>query len=132
MAEGWRDTLAQRVLHRPGRTYRLPSGATYNNGRPAILPGRDAMIQIRASHELIAALSGAARSRNVSRSTYIRRHLAVAIAADTGADPRALLATLPKPVPFGSSGGSRGKSADDGVGLDDWCTHPGCDGAHLL
>lgn len=118
----------ERVLadHREARRRRGFSGGVF---RRDLHP-----LQFACSRDYIAYIAQAALKRGVNRSTYVRRALAVAAAADLGIDVKEILWESPKPRGPQEhierptvDGGAR----DLGHGIEDWCTHPGCDGAHL-
>lgn len=90
-------------------------------------------IQMTGTRVFVSFVDRAARKRNVNRSTYMRRAIALMTAADLGIDVRIILNESPRPGPWGVNamrtrdGGAR----DEGLGIEDWCGHPGCDGEHL-
>lgn len=84
-----------------------------------------------------AYLDAAALTREVTRSGYLRRAVAVAVAHDLGIDVRTILLHSVDPVVTWSSArvhkpeGGFAPQRDHGVGIESWCPHPGCDGSHL-
>lgn len=87
---------------------------------------------ITFSPEYLRLLDLACQKRNVNRSTYIRRAVAVLLSADLDLPVPDILWHSPTPGPYGglASFDQRGKR-DNAVGMADWCGHPGCDGSHL-
>ena len=90
-------------------------------------------LQFSCTRKFVAYLSAAALSREINRSTYARRVLAVAIAHDLGIDVREVLWHTPVPRPPGPQKivGEKSGERDLGEGIEHWCPHPGCDGSHL-
>lgn len=94
-------------------------------------------IAVRVWTQFIRYLDAAALTRSVTRSTYIRRHLVVAMAHDLSLDPRVIAhASISPDAMFnGEHPRQNGRdylpTRDDGAGIEDWCPHPGCDGSHL-
>lgn len=78
----------------------------------------------------IRLLDRAARKRDVNRSSYIRRALAVMIAHDLRLPIREVLYHSPAIGRYGQVQTNRGKR-DRAQDIEDWCPHPGCDGKHL-
>lgn len=101
---------------------------------------KQTIFQVRIWWPFIRHLDAAALVKGVNRSTYIRRALAVAMAYDLDMDVRDLLQHTIHPDASRfrdpKRPRQRGKSAfaptrDDGVGIEKWCPHPGCDGTHI-
>jgi hypothetical protein len=123
MTEGWRAEVVRHYEERHAAS-----------GRAKTVFGRTLRpLQLTATLAYVAFIDRAAQGRNVNRSTYIRRALAVAAGADLGVPVKVILWESPKPGGFRNDkmrtkdGGER----DTGEGIEDWCPHPGCDGAHL-
>jgi len=82
-------------------------------------------------------LDAAALTRGVTRSSYVRRALSVAMAHDLGLPVGRFLRHTISPDARWDSERQRGQDGryisrrDDGTGIQDWCPHPGCDGSHL-
>ena len=91
-------------------------------------------LQLTATRLFVRYVDKAAAKRGVNRSTYIRRICAIAAAADLGIPVRVILHESPRPDGFKAERlrtGALAGARDDGTGIEDWCPHPGCDGAHL-
>lgn len=116
------------VRARPGGLYREGNTGLKESWR--VLPGRSALIQLRLTTPFVKAVHGAAQRRDMAVTNWVRRVMAVALAAE-GFDPHALLDEVPAPVKFGTHGGYRANGSDGEADLRTWCPHPGCDGAHL-
>lgn len=95
-------------------------------GHPRLGP-----LQVKVSLPFLRRLDAAAKSVGVNRSTFIRRAVAVQVATVLGVDVRTILVHSPSPKPWGFDR-FPGSDIDDGTGITTWCTHPGCDGSHLL
>lgn len=82
-------------------------------------------------------LDAAALTRGVTRSSYVRRALSVAMAHDLGLSVGTFLRHTISPNARWDSERKRGidgrfiSRRDDGAGIQQWCPHPGCDGSHL-
>lgn len=101
---------------------------------PAPYPGsfrRDLIpLHFHCAREFIGFIDKAARKRDVNRSSYVRRAIAVAIAHDLGMNIRDLLYHSPAIGAFGKHQYYRGHR-DTAEGIEQWCPHPGCEGEHL-
>ena len=104
------------------------------NGRSDTPFGRSLRpLQFTATLEYVRLVDRAARAYGVNRSTFYRRAAAVVAAGVLGIDVRAILIESPRPAGYGEHrlrvdvAGAR----DTGEGIEAWCPHPGCDGAHL-
>jgi hypothetical protein len=124
MAEDWKKTVVANYEKRHQANSKRAKTVFGRTLRP---------LQLTATLEFVAFVDRAAQRRDVNRSTYVRRTLAVAVARDLGVPVRVVLWESPKPGGFRNEkirvrdGGER----DEGQGIEDWCPHPGCDGAHL-
>lgn len=84
-----------------------------------------------------ALLSKAAQKREMNRSAYTRRALALCLAHDLGVPVSSVLALCPMPVSwagrqmFANHQGTVHPWTDDGTGIQTWCPHPDCDGGHF-
>lgn len=78
----------------------------------------------------VGLIDRAARTRDVNRSSYMRRAIAMMIAHDLGMDIRDVLWHSPAIGRHGKHQTNRGKR-DRGEGIESWCAHPGCEGKHL-
>lgn len=87
-------------------------------------------LQVKVSLPFLGLMDEAAKRKNVNRSTFIRRAVAVQIAAALRRDVYSILRYCPEPKPW-QFNGYPGKEMDDGRGIQQWCPHPGCDGSHL-
>lgn len=82
-------------------------------------------------------LDAAALTRGVTRSSYVRRALSVAMAHDLGLSVGTFLRHTISPDARWDSQRRRRPDGrfisrrDDGAGIQQWCPHPGCDGSHL-
>lgn len=103
--------------------------------------GGQTIFQVRVWWPFLRHLDAAALVKGVNRSTYIRRALVVAMAHDLQMDPRLIAFHTIHPDasryrdPQRAKGEDRQKFIgvrDDAVGIEKWCPHPGCDGAHVL
>jgi hypothetical protein len=129
----WRDDILRRVHQRvdpdpPIRRRRRPnrSEAAY-----ASVFGRELYRStLFLTVEFTGMLDAAAKARDVNRSTYYRRALAVMLAYDLSLPIREVLWWSPAQGRYGRVQTRRGQR-DDGDGIEGWCPHPGCDGAHL-
>ena len=130
MAEGWQAKLMTSVAVRPGRENREHNTGKFRDAR--ILPGRQSLLQVRMTDEFMRAIRASAKVRGITVTGWVRRVLAVAIAADVAVPPRTLLAQVPRALPYATHGGYRLQGTDVEADLSSWCPHPGCDGAHLL
>lgn len=88
-------------------------------------------LQFKVPIDFVRAIDAAAHKRSLSRTGYVRRALAVMVAADLSMEVRDLLRILPNPLTRGAAPRTP-RTADDGEGIEDWCPHPGCDGRHLI
>lgn len=90
-------------------------------------------LQVTTTLDFLGPVDEACRVLDVNRFTFIRRAVAVVAANVVGIPVRVLLAESPAPGRYGeqrvraSTAGAR----DTGEGIEKWCPHPGCDGAHL-
>jgi hypothetical protein len=92
-------------------------------------------LQFTCTLEFIAFTRRAAKAMGVNHSTFVRRALAVAAAAVLGEDVKDILYHSPCPKPWEPTKGVFSPGAgerDTGEGIRDWCTHPHCDGEHLV
>lgn len=87
---------------------------------------------MRCSHEFVGLLDSAARVLDYNRSTFARRAIAVQVAKVLGVPVSQVLHHSPAPGPFGTAIQSIRGGRDLGLGIEDFCPHPGCDGKHLL
>lgn len=95
-------------------------------------PGSLGPLQVKVAVDYLTILNQACRVAGVERNTFIRRAVAVHAAAVLGVNPRSLLQHCPPPRQWGQSAKRAGlDEVDTGEGLEKWCPHPGCDGAHL-
>jgi hypothetical protein len=82
-------------------------------------------------------LDAAALTRHVTRSSYVRRALSVAMAHDLHLPVGTFLRHTISPDARWDSERKRGidgrfiSRRDDGTGIHQWCPHPGCQGDHL-
>ena len=95
-------------------------------GNPTLGP-----LQVKVSLPFLKLMDEAAKRMNVNRSTFIRRAVAVQIAKVLDRDVYGILTYCPEAKPWGFDK-FPGKKMDDGSGIQNWCTHPGCSGSHLL
>jgi hypothetical protein len=77
-----------------------------------------------------ALIEQACQQRDVNRSTYMRRAIALTLAHDLNLPIHDVLSNSPAPGPYRSKQFNRGQS-DDGADIESWCPHPGCQGEHL-
>lgn len=89
-----------------------------------------ATVSFRASTQFDRLIRTAAMSRGLTKASYIRRALAVAVAADLKRSVVSVLILGPRPTKPGEHSSMR-VDLDDGEGISQWCPHPGCNGAHL-
>ncbi len=87
-------------------------------------------LQLRVSLPWLKIADMAADRRGLNRTSYVRRALSVHMAGDLGLPVHPILALLTPPRGRNDST-RKEKTFDDGTGIEDWCPHPGCDGAHL-
>lgn len=87
-------------------------------------------LQLQATIEFVQLCDKAAQKMDVNRSTFYRRAVAVVAAAILDIDPRVLLWETPAPGPYGVFRVGT-NTRDLGVGIEEWCPHPGCNGEHL-
>lgn len=106
----WRTTVLERYKRK---------------GNPSLGP-----LQVKVSLPFLALMDEAAKRLNVNRSTFIRRAVAVQIARVLDRDVHGILRYCPSPKPW-EFNGFPGTDTDDGSGIHNWCTHPGCRGKHL-
>lgn len=102
---------------------------------PAVHPGafRHAMhpLNFATSSEFMVLLDRAAREvRDVNRSSYVRRAVAMLVAHDLGMPVHQVLWETPCVGRWGKIQNSPGER-DAGEGIEAWCPHPGCSGGHL-
>lgn len=88
-------------------------------------------LQVKVSLDFLKILDEAAKRRNVNRATFIRRACAVQMASVLDRDLLLILRLGPSAKPWGNTGARNLDTSDDGDGIENWCTHPGCDGRHL-
>lgn len=123
----WRMNVMERVTERKSKN-RKKRG--WYAGGP--------VVQLIATTEFAAILNAAADKRGLNRSSWARRVLSVAAAAELGIPVTEVLQHTPTPTPPRGKGISQiGRAgtmlpADDGAGIEKWCFHPGCDGDHLV
>jgi hypothetical protein len=87
-------------------------------------------LHIHCAREFVGLIEKAARLRDVNRSSYIRRSIAVLLAHDLNMPITDVLYHSPAIGPHGRHQWRRGER-DQGEGINQWCPHPGCDGHHL-
>ena len=104
------------------------------NGRTNTVFGRELRpLQLTAALKYVQIIDAASAALGVNRSTFVRRAAAVAAADVLSVNVRDILWHCPAPDGFRAQrmrvdqGGAR----DSGDGIEKWCAHPGCDGAHL-
>jgi hypothetical protein len=78
----------------------------------------------------IRLLDRAAKVKDVNRSSYIRRSIAVMIAHDLGLTIQEVLIHSPAIGRYGQHQTNRGRR-DRSQDIEHWCPHPGCDGKHF-
>lgn len=119
----WREVVMERYVEARRR-----SGFSAGRFRRDLHP-----LQFSCTKEYAAFLSAAAQQLDVNRSTFVRRALAVAMAHVLQVDVRDILYHSPKARPYGPLRhvGEGAGQHDTGEGIEAWCPHPGCDGAHL-
>lgn len=121
---GWQEDIVAKVAAKP----RNHESTTTPFG-PALKP-----LQFAATIPFMRYINGAAQQMGVNRSTYVRRALAVHAANVLGMDVRLILFETPTPLNAGVQRlpkDQRRGLRDLGVGIEEWCPHPGCDGEHL-
>lgn len=108
------------------------------SGNPRANPDSPAMsgvLRIVSRYAWADLVHEAAARHGISMSSYARRALSVHVAADMDLLVRDVLALCPSLTPpkyaQRATGMRRGGTVDDGEGIEKWCPHPGCDGAHL-
>lgn len=92
------------------------------------------LLRVVSRHEWIDKVHRAAALHGISASSYVRRALSLHLAVDLDEDVRDILWLCPElnPPKYAQIGSVRkGNTHDDGAGIERWCPHPGCDGAHL-
>lgn len=95
-------------------------------GNPRLGP-----LQVQVALPFLSLMDEAAKRIGVNRATFIRRALAVQIAAILGRDIHSVLRYSPSAKPWGVNHGSNKDTTDDGDGIEWFCPHPGCRGSHL-
>jgi hypothetical protein len=96
-------------------------------GHPRLGP-----LQVKVALPFLRLMDEAARRRGVNRSTFIRRSVAVQIAAALDRDLLLLLRLCPSAKPWGGQFELyTAEQVDEGERIEAWCPHPGCDGSHL-
>lgn len=112
---------------RPSRTTEKGrSGAPY----PSEFSGTLNRLHLHLDLVFIRLLDKACRVRDVNRSSYMRRAIALQIAHDLKMPVLDVLRHSPAQGQYGRHQTERGRR-DRGQGIEDWCPHPGCDGKHL-
>ena len=124
MADDWQ----QRVLER----MRKPEG-TRGPKRSSRVKLHD---QYRTTVNLTSVMGGlllrVCRQRDINRTGYVRRVLAVHIAAELDMPITAVLRGTPTPVRLNERRfWVDSFPQDDLTGIETYCPHPGCDGRHL-
>jgi hypothetical protein len=87
-------------------------------------------LHFHSSVEFIRLLVKAAQLRDVNKSSYSRRAIALLIAHDLGMPIHEVLYETPCIGRWGKIQNSPGER-DLGEDIENWCPHPGCDGEHL-
>lgn len=73
----------------------------------------------------------AAKKRDVNRSSYMRRAIALLLAHDLGLPIKDVLWRSPAIGRYGKHQTNKGKR-DRAEDIRGWCPHPGCTGKHLV
>ena len=124
MAEGWgQRVLDQIAAQREPKGNR--GGAVYASVFPTLL-----RTHLFLSPQMTAWLDTAARATHLNRSTFVRRAVAVQIAHTLSLPMSQVLAASPAQGEYARVQTHRGGS-DTGAGIEHFCPHPGCSGAHL-
>lgn len=89
-----------------------------------------ATMSFRASTEFGRLISRAAKSRGVTRASYIRRVIGVALAADLQMPIVEVVGLGPRLTEPGKHSSMK-VDLDTGEGVELWCPHPGCRGQHF-
>jgi hypothetical protein len=128
MAEPWevRALAAVTGRRKRGRRGRKP-GYVVN---PSVFDKPLVPTNTSYTPEFMRLLSLAAERRDVNRSTYIRRAVALVMSADLDLPIGDILYHSPAPGRWQALQRNPG-GRDEAVGIDQWCPHPGCDGSHL-
>lgn len=87
-------------------------------------------LHFATSSEFMVLIDQAARRRNVNRSSYVRRAVAMLIARDLVLPVHRVLWETPCIGEWGKIQNAPGER-DAGEGIENWCPHPGCRGEHL-
>lgn len=126
----WQDRILTGIADRkrpPRTTEKGRSGAVY----PSEFNGSLNRLHLHLDTVFIALLDRAARKRNVNRSSYMRRALAVLISHDLGIPVEQVLHHSPAQGRYGGVQDRRGQR-DHAEGIEQWCPHPGCAGKHFV
>lgn len=115
------DTLAQRRVKTARKGPAIHEGAFHRSLHP---------VNFNASMEFMHLFHQAAKLRNVNLSSYGRRAISLLIAHDLGLPIHQVLWETPCIGRYGRVQNSPGER-DAGEGIEAWCPHPDCDGAHL-
>lgn len=103
------------------------SGATYESEFKSTLNRTHLHLDLA----FIRLLDRACQKRDVNRSSYMRRAIAVQIAHDLGMSIQSVLWHSPSVGRYRSHQINKGKR-DRAEGIEQWCPHPGCGGKHFI
>jgi hypothetical protein len=124
----WQDRIMSGIAERKRPTTSRPSrgGATFES------EFKDTLQRTHLHMDLafIRLIDRAAKKRDVNRSTYMRRAIAIQLAHDLGLNVYKVLWHSPAPGRHGRVQTDRGQR-DRGDDIENWCPHPCCDGKHL-
>lgn len=122
-SDGWQERLVASLDPPPGTRGTKPSGRTPLRG------------QYRTSLNLTDTMGALLRQvcirRGINRTGYVRRVLAVHIAAELDMDVADVLRDTPLPVGYGERRFWHREKREDLAGIQTYCPHPGCDGTHI-
>lgn len=123
--ESWKDEVLSRMqaTHQKKKTGPAPDPRSFRK--------KGYRLNVLMGIDLYKALFTASRARDVALSSYCRRAMIAMLAKDLDMPALDLAKDAPACRVFGQSYFPPG-DRDDGRGMETWCSHPGCDGEHLL